>query len=177
MAGIGKGTVYLYFKNKEELYVSLMSSSIKHLSRFLKDFEDSFSRNKYKTSDQIIKQIFQAFLSTYRLDTDGMRIIQSYQQGEHFRLLSSAIRRKLDAPAKENFTTIRKILSEAMESGKMKKVDVFKLGDVLWGMFIGIVQLEESKLRTTRKDHIIDTLTFGFSLIANALSEKASKDP
>jgi hypothetical protein len=34
--------------------------------------------------------------------------------------------------------------------------------DLLWGVFIGIVQLEESKYRATRKNYTIEMLEFSF---------------
>jgi hypothetical protein len=41
--------------------------------------------------------------------------------------------------------------------------------DIFWATFVGIVQLEESKLRATGKDHLRSTLKYAFLKMADPL--------
>ena len=56
-----------------------------------------------------------------------------------------------------------------MEAGYIKDTDPIKLADMLWAVLLGVVQLEESKYRITRKDHLKETLSYSFELISQAL--------
>jgi hypothetical protein len=49
--------------------------------------------------------------------------------------------------------------------------------DIFWATFVGIVQLEESKLRATRKDHLRSTLKYAFLQMANLLNPDRSGPP
>jgi hypothetical protein len=64
---------------------------------------------------------------------------------------------------------MRRSLSRAIEAGILKQVDIIKLADAIWATFIGIIQVEESKLRAARKDHLYETLKFSFSIIADGV--------
>ena len=55
-----------------------------------------------------------------------------------------------------------------LRSKSYKDVDPIKLTDMLWGLYIGIAQLEESKLRSTNRNHLKSTLEFAFSLVSNS---------
>jgi hypothetical protein len=61
------------------------------------------------------------------------------------------------------------ISTEAMDLNLIAKTNPIILSDWFWSTFIGVVQLEESKLRGTKKDHILSTLEDVFWLISNAL--------
>jgi len=54
--------------------------------------------------------------------------------------------------------------------GLLRHVDSIQLTDIIWTMFIGIVQVEENKYRTTKKNHLPGTLELAFSLVADALN-------
>jgi hypothetical protein len=58
----------------------------------------------------------------------------------------------------------------------IKDENVVVLADVLWSLFIGIVQLEERKFAVSKKEHLKSTLEYGFSLIADSLDPMGSGD-
>ena len=61
------------------------------------------------------------------------------------------------------------------EKGLMRNINPISLTDIIWAMFIGIVQVEENKYRTTKKNHLPETLELAFSLLADALSPEGEK--
>ncbi len=68
-----------------------------------------------------------------------------------------------------NYKITRQFLSQVMKEGLIKTMDPVELTDILWSLFIGVVQLEESKMRTICKDHLKDTLKSAFGLICDGL--------
>ena len=168
-AGISKGTIYLYFKNKEELYIALMMPVLEELGEKLIEFENNVLKHRYSTCKKLMNDFFEVHWQTYQYDPDGIRIVQAFQQGDHFSAMSKKTLEKINTRARMNYQIGRRTLSHSIKLGILKEVDVIKLNDIIWATFIGVVQLEESKLRATEKDHLFDTLKYAFSLIFDGL--------
>lgn len=169
-AGISKGTIYLYFKDKGNLYISLMIPVTRVQRNMLKAFQKKVEQGKVNNARDIIMGLYDVHNRLYQHDADGIRIIQAYLQGEYFNGLSKETRKNLDNIGREDYQIIRDIISKAIEKKWMRDINPIQLTDIIWSMFIGIVQVEESKLRATGKNHLPGTLKLGFSLLADALS-------
>jgi len=166
---IGKGTVYFYFKNKDDLYISLMTPVTEEMGKRLKKFENEIDKGKFENGCDIIKGFFKVFYSLYKYDAEGIKIVQSFQQGDLFPKMSSETFETLNNLARFSYGVMRNIILKAKKMGFIKKtLDEFALADILWATFIGVVQLEESKFRATKKDHLYKTLNYAFALIARA---------
>jgi len=166
---IGKGTVYFYFKNKDDLYISLMTPVTEEMAKRFKVFESEINNGKYEDGYEVIKGFFDLFYSLYKYDPEGIKIVQSFQQGNLFSRMSEKTFEALNSLARGIYQVMRDIISKSKKIGLLKKsVDEFVLADILWATFIGGVQLEESKLRVTKKDHLYETLNYAFAIIAKA---------
>jgi len=168
-AGVSKGTVYLYFKNKEELYISLMMPVLEALGRHLEAFAGKLAARQVPDKRAFLDEICEIDFQTYAFDPDGMRIIQAFQLGNHFSAMSAETIATINRRAAANYRITRDILAQAMRDGLLKTRDTAQLTDILWSMFIGVVQLEESKVRTTGKDHLKETLRAAFEVLADGL--------
>ena len=73
-AGISKGAKYLYFKNKDELYVSLMLPMVDEFTNLLLTFERDVSSKKYKSGKGIIMKFCDIFAAIYQYDPDSLRV-------------------------------------------------------------------------------------------------------
>ena len=87
-AGISKGTIYLYFKNKEELYIALMMPVLEELGKKFLEFESNVLKHRYTTCKKLMNGFFEVHWQTYQYDNDGIRIVQAFQQGDHFSAMS-----------------------------------------------------------------------------------------
>jgi len=168
-AGISKGTVYLYFKNKQEVYIALMIPVIKEIGKELDKLESRVLENKYSNCRKLVEGILMAHWRAYENDPEGIRIVQAFLQGDHFSAMSKETLQKINDSARTNFETFRRILSHAAKSGLMKRVELTPLVDFLWGSFLGIIEVEVSKLRVTKKDHVFKTLKYAFSIISDGI--------
>jgi len=168
-ARVSKGTIYLYFKSKDELYLSLMFPTLEELGRRFKDLEGKLTDGQLMNSKAIVMGFFEIFKKLYEDDPDGIRIIQAFQQGGLVSKMTGETGGEIDRYAKRNFSIARNIISKAIKLDLIGKVNPAKIIDIFWGAFIGIVQLEESKLRATQKDHIFSTLEYAFLSMADHL--------
>ena len=162
---LSKGTIYLYFRNKEELYLSLMMPVLEELTRKLSDFEEAVVGKKDISFKQIINGFYQTFYQAYKYDPEGIRIIQAFQQGDHFAAMSKEMLGILNDHARRNLQISRRIISRL---GITSELDAIRLVDTIWALFVGVVQFEESKKRATKKDHLQHTLEFSFSIIEDS---------
>jgi TetR/AcrR family transcriptional regulator len=168
-AGVSKGTVYFYFKTKEDLYMSMMMPVLEELGRQLLEFEQSTISGAYTSCDELVRAMFELLWRVYQFDPDGIRIVQAFQQGDHFSEMSDSTLLKINDRARLNYQIMRRSFSRAIEAGILKHCDAIKLSDVIWATFIGIIQVEISRLRATKRDHLYETLKFSFKVMADGI--------
>lgn len=168
-ADISKGTVYLYFKNKDELYISLMMPVLIELGRFLENFEKKYDSGKLKNKKSFIQELYKVHKKTYDYDPEGIQIIQAFQQGNIFMDLPSETLDKLNQRAIRNYNMLRRCFKNAIKDGLFKSRNPIIMADTVWALFIGIIQLEESKFRATNKNHIENTLRVAFEMLNEGL--------
>ncbi|RKX69166.1 hypothetical protein DRP53_09040 [candidate division WOR-3 bacterium] len=108
-AGVAKGTVYLYFKNKEDLFISLMSRQMKHIVSIARRIKNP---NPMKRMVEFGKTIA-------ILDPPIHRIL-SYGQIP----ISKTFVRRIKKEMNESFGRVVEILSGWISEGIKKKVFV-----------------------------------------------------
>ncbi len=168
-AGVSKGTIYLYFKNKDDLYVSLMMPVLEELGRNMSEVENKIEQNIYQSKRDFLEDFLNAYKKTYEYDPDGIRIIQAFQQGNHFSAMSKETLLMINNRAMTNYAISRRLFKEGRKAGLVRVEDPVKFSDIMWAMFIGIVQLEETKFRATAKDHLMDTLNYFFNILIDGI--------
>ena len=176
-ARVSKGTIYLYFQSKDELYLSLMLPALQELGRLFQNLRDSVGAGRVRDGKALVLGFFEVFQNIYDYDPDGIRIIQAFQQGDLISKMTGETRGEINRLASRNFDLARGVLSRAVRRKLIRKVNPVKMIDIFWATFVGIVQLEESKLRATRKDHLRSTLKYAFRQMANLLNPDRSGPP
>lgn len=168
-ADITKGTVYLYFKSKDDLYASLMLPDVDEFTQMLLNIERDVSAKKFKSGAEIIMKYCDTLSDIYRRDPDGLRVFQVYHLLDLSNVMDESVREKHQLTAKRNGSLAVKIFSEAMDQGLLVRCNPIQVVSMLWASFLGIVQVQGFYLRATRKDHVLETLRFCFSSFAKVL--------
>ena len=84
---------------------------------------------------------------------DVFRIVQLFQQTGLVQELNPDIRKSLNDKGAHNFKLVRLIVETGIKQDLIKATNPFEFVDVLWGQFVGIVQLEDIKSQE-RKDNV-----------------------
>lgn len=150
-AEISKPTVYLYFKTKDELYFTLMLPVIEEIGRQLRKTKEDLATGRIRDGQSVLRRMLSAFYKSYEISPEAFRIVQMFQQQGLVRELAPSIREAMNQKGRYNFDLGRSILSRAMESGWIKNENVYVLADLIWGMVVGVIQLEDIK-RDEAKD-------------------------
>ncbi|MDY6851803.1 MAG: TetR/AcrR family transcriptional regulator, partial [Thermodesulfobacteriota bacterium] len=116
-AGIAKGTVYLYFDNKDDLYISLMVPPVKKLGTKFFKFESEIKEIKLAGGPELIKRILDILYKWCLDDPDGSAIAVAFQQGGFFSGMSDETLERLNKVGREAFGSIRRIISHGKQEG------------------------------------------------------------
>jgi TetR/AcrR family transcriptional regulator len=170
-AEITKPTIYLYFKTKDDLLLSLMQPLIDDIRNRLEIAEKKLLSGKIGDGDSLITGIFRAFYHGYETLPETFRIVQLFQQQDLISELRPEIRAALDDRGRINIDLCRRLLKTGMAKGLIKKVDVYPMADVIWALMVGVIQLEDFKA-DEQKGHRLKKKTLGLAvrLIVDSLT-------
>lgn len=150
-AEITKPTIYQYFETKEHLYLSLMVPYIEELGRQVEGIEQKLLDGGYESGAALVRDLFEAMYKGFETFPGSFRIVQFFQQSGQVWDLSDAASSSLNERGRRNFEKSRHVIELGIKNGLLKDCDVYQLTDVIWGLFVGIVQLNDVKsFRTSR---------------------------
>ncbi len=135
-AELSKGTIYLYFKSKEDLYISVFIQGIEILTQQL-----TALREDPRRADELLLEIRDIYYAFYHKYPEYFYI--------HSLLYHGRIKGKIDpviwAASHQQTRTCLKvvadILQRGIESGLFRPVDTWKAANSLWGAATGIMMM------------------------------------
>ncbi|MBW1866568.1 MAG: TetR/AcrR family transcriptional regulator [Deltaproteobacteria bacterium] len=167
-AELSPGTLYLYFKNKEELYASL---SLRILQYLLIRVEHVNSE-KDLGPDQKIDTLMEAMYDVY--DFDPLIIINMFhlQSSETLKNLSPKLLAEIKALSRKALGAIAAIFEEGAKTGKFIDKHPIALADTFWALFSGVVLWEASKkIINEDKDYLKQTLKLAFEIYRRGIEK------
>ena len=175
-AEITKPTIYLYFKNKDDLLLTLVQPLIDDIQSGLEIVHTKLLSGKIKDGGMLITGIFRVICNGQESSPEAFRIVRLFQQRMLFCKLQPEIRSPVNGRGRIIFDLVRSLLAKGMAMGFIKKVDVSAMAYVIWGVIIGVIQLEdfkadEQKSRRLKKN----TLRLAQDLMVTALTDDTKK--
>ncbi|RLB31379.1 MAG: hypothetical protein DRH20_15805, partial [Deltaproteobacteria bacterium] len=79
-AELSKPTLYQYFKNKDDLYLSLMLPTIARIGEEVEKVRARLTRGRYGDGSGLVRDLMKAFFKAYESDPEAFRIVQVFQQ-------------------------------------------------------------------------------------------------
>ena len=160
LAEFGKGTLYNYFKNKNDLLISAFDYAlrkvIEYLDEQLKDIEDPLKR---------LRLIVKAQFEYYQDNEDFLRVIITNQQ-----VIENEIRGKSGKELHRRFMHFRKMIiaeiQQAIDNGQLKRGKAERYASYISSMIHGQVRSlnnREVKIEDVDPDEIIDIFLTGAS--------------
>lgn len=126
-AGIAKGTIYLYFKDKESIYVSLIEKKVKELIRLIEDVREE----EIPSPQKLEKIYFQ--LCEY---VDKAQKVHSFISIENIQTLMKVVGRlksRVIPKIKRLIEDIAKIVEDGIAEGKFENTDPMLIALVFLG--------------------------------------------
>ncbi len=172
-AEISKPTIYQYFKSKDDLFFSLMLPVVDEIKKQFENILKRLEEGLYTSGAILIGDMFEGLWNSYAMAPDVFRIVQLFQQTGLVQELNPDIRRSLNDKGGHNFKLVRRIVETGMKQNLIKETNSFEFVDVLWGQFVGIVQLEDIKSQNRSDNRYLKpTLQLAEKILVDAMAEK-----
>jgi AcrR family transcriptional regulator len=165
-AELSPGTLYLYFKNKDELYASLSLRILQYLLIRL----EHVNTEKDLTPEQRMESLKEAMYDVYEFDPLILVNMFHLQSSESLKNLTPQLLAEIKELSRNSLKAMARIFEEGMSKGAFVEKKPLALSDILWALFSGIVLWEESK-RILNEDanSLKETLETAFDIFAKGI--------
>jgi AcrR family transcriptional regulator len=165
-AELSPGTLYLYFKNKEELYASL---SLRILQYLLIRVEH-VNNEDVSGPEEKVKALMAAMYDVYEFDPLIIINMFHLQSSETLKNLSDELMNEIKTLSQKSISAIAEIFDEGIQAGKFIDRHAVALADIFWSLFSGVVLWEASKkIIDEQKDYLRKTLEVAFEIFFRGL--------
>ena len=161
-AELSAGTLYLYFKNKDELYASLSLRVLQYLNIRLEQLKGDASLSSHDT----ITALKEAMLDVYEFDPLVLINMFHLQSSETLKSLSPDLRDSIRHLSDTSIGRMAAIYQNISNAGSAIVGSPAALAHITWSLFSGVVLWEESKrVFHQHKDFLRQTLDLAFEVL------------
>ncbi len=168
-AELSPGTLYLYFKNKDELFSSLSIRILQYLNLRL---EHVVNNEKELSSDKRIESLREALYDVYEFDPVILINMFHLQSSDTLKNLSPQLLADLKGLSRSSLKLLAKIFEHGINKGDFIERHPVALADIVWAIFSGLILWEESKrLINDNKNYLKQTLEVAFEIFARGIKK------
>ena len=164
-AELSRASLYLYFKNKDEIFISAIKAYMDYFCSLLKDV---YKRRK-SIKETLLEELWGCFTKFYQNDPVAFNVSMYFHQNEVVRNLSEDLRRLLYEAGSNAVAYQHKIAEYGVEQGIFIECNARTLAEVIWSSFLGIMQVERSKGEITGKNHIEATRDLALEVLVRGI--------
>ena len=165
-AEVSPGTIYLYFKNKDELFVSLSLRILQFLCIRVEHVESEEGADALVKLDKLIEAMYDVY------DFDPRNIIHIFhlKSNDILKNLSPKMVIEIKKMLKKSMKSIAGIFKEGIEKGVIVDRHPVVLAEIFWSLFSGIVLWESNrKIFNGNKDNLKQTIGIAFEIFQNGI--------
>ena len=161
-ARIAKGTLYLYFKSKEELYLAALVSDLRAMSADARDQMESASGFREK-----LRAFLAARLDYCRSHENFLRIYLA-EYGTMF--LRAPLNRELHQLVRENIRYMAQVVEEAIAGGEIRRIPAPAVAAAIFDMSRGLI---ERRLLGWKEFRAQDEIEFSIDLLWSGIGNNS----
>jgi AcrR family transcriptional regulator len=170
-AELSPATIYLYFRNKDELYASLNLITTLYLKNRLKRV--CFD-NKLSVDEKVFK-LKDALYSAYKYDPLIFRNILHIQLEDTLLDIKDDLVIQINKEIREILRMLGHVYEEGVQQGKFVEGHSTQHADIMYGIFIGLVIWEEAKKKLNpKKNFAKPTLDKAFEIFSKGIRYTAN---
>ncbi|MFO7964459.1 MAG: TetR/AcrR family transcriptional regulator [Desulfobacterales bacterium] len=167
-AELSPGTLYLYFKNKEELYASLSLRILQYLNIRVQHVNDE----KRLDPEQKMTALREAMFDVYNFDPLTIINLFHLQSSETLKNLSPEFLDEINELSRKSIGGIATVIEEGIKKGVFVNRHPIALADIFWSLFSGVILWEASKnILNQEKDYLKNTLEIAFDIFTKGLKK------
>ncbi len=131
---LAKGTLYLYFRSKEELYVSIMAEGLDLLR---KDLERV--KNLPLACDLLLGEVLDAYYAFYQSNRKYFRIMFLSSQPDVSERVPDALLETCMDSARRCMQILSCVIEKGIDEGVFRSVSPWPFANILWSTVNGII--------------------------------------
>lgn len=136
-AEVSKGSIYLYFDSKEEIYTQILISA--NIERH-KEIEN-FARQEGTASELLLKYA-RVYVDFFLENNELFRILMTFMLHAENMNLTEEQNTQLIHTTNENIRMISEILQKGVDAGEFSdRIDIRQGQNAIWGLLNGIISL------------------------------------
>lgn len=167
-AELSPGTLYLYFKNKEELYASLSLRVLQYLQQNIEHVNDIPDLEPEKK----LEAMMEAMYDVYEFDPSVIINMFHLQSSDTLKNLSPQLLSEIQDLAAKSIEGLTSIFKEGVNKDVFIDRHPVALSDIFWAMFSGVVLwMTSKKILNVDKDYLKPTLTVAFDIFKQGVKK------
>ncbi|MDM8542383.1 TetR/AcrR family transcriptional regulator [Desulfococcaceae bacterium HSG7] len=170
-AELSPGTLYLYFKNKEELYASLSLRILQYLAIRVEHVKNEANLGPRDKLDALMNAMYDVY------EFDPLILINMFhlQSSETLKNLSPVLLDELNELTRKSIGTIAALFEDGIKKDIFSDQHPMALADIFWSMFSGVVLLETNKHALNEdKNFLKETLEIAFEIFSKGVARKST---
>jgi TetR/AcrR family transcriptional regulator len=162
---ISRASLYLYFKNKDEILINAIVDHTEYFTDILQDLYD----NREKLSDTLLQELWARFIDFYEKEPETFNASLYFRNIEIIVDLPEDLRNSINESGSRVVTLQHKIIEYGIKTGLFIDCNPLTLSEVIWTSFMGIVQLERSKQVLSHKGHYETTRDLALEVLTRGI--------
>jgi AcrR family transcriptional regulator len=165
---LGKGSIYLYFDSKEEIYAQILLNDIDNFNR-----QVSVLLEKANKASDLLTEFSNIYIDFFLSDSELFRILMAYMlQPAKMNLPEKLNSQILNANAR-SIDVIGKILQLGIDSKEFSgKINLKQNQNAFWGLLNGIISLYIfSGAQTKRRERVYSTTKLALEIFIRGLKK------
>jgi AcrR family transcriptional regulator len=137
IAELGKGSIYLYFNSKEEIYAQILLNDIENLYQLVSPVFE-----KRGSTMDLLEEFSRIYVDFFLNEGELFRILIAYMVHPDQMNLTKELNSKILEANARSVSIIGKILEKGVSSGELSpQINIRQTQNGLWGLLNGIISL------------------------------------
>ena len=137
-AEVSKGSVYLYFKSKEEIYTQILIND--NIAAF-EDLKNKFSA-KEAPAAELLLGFADNYINYFLNDNELFRILMTFMLHADDMILTDEQNSQLFQTTNDNIHFVSEILQKGVNSGEFSPtINIRQAQNAIWGLLNGVISL------------------------------------
>ena len=168
-AELGRATLYLYFKTKDEIFIHAILS----YSDFLRQRLENLYANRAEIKDNLLESLWLTFIEFYEKDRKSFNATLYFHQCEMIRNMPKNLWVLLDRSGSQIYSYLSRIMAYGIKQGVFRDCSAKTLAEVVWTSFVGIIHLENSKHAMRQRGHMQITWQLALEVLSKGILAKS----
>ena len=164
-AELSKGTIYLYFRSKEDLFFSIIEPALAQTNNRLMVVTSDIM----EMADVTLKKITETLYEDYIARPEVSHLVWRYKAKEHKELMTEEKLARLRHLMKWNLKKTEEIIARGIDQKLFSPSDPKLISIIYWNTVMGVLQFQENRLDDKHKDYRKSTLDMAVNIFINGL--------